>query len=160
MKTVVVFTRKSFEEMLEQGGSGDWLANEGSLGRCSYLLATANAHAKNSPFPGQQHAHAFLLGKISGVKDAPDNPGRRIILFDEYAEVDLPDAWGGQRNPVRYTDLSEFGIDLQQITWKPFPVDRLKERDSIPELTIDEAKRGLAKKLGVSTDCIEITIRA
>ena len=160
MDTVVVFTRKSLEEMFEQGGSGDWLANEGSLSKCNYLLATANSRATNSPFPGRKHASAFLIGKISGVKDAPDNPGRRIIQFDEYAEVDLPDAWGGQRNPVRYTNLSEFGIDLQQISWKPFPTDRQKEYDSIPELTIEEAKCGLAKKLGVSIDCIEITIRA
>ena len=31
MDTVVVFTRKNFETMLQQGGCGDWLANDERL---------------------------------------------------------------------------------------------------------------------------------
>jgi hypothetical protein len=34
------------------------------------------------------------------------------------------------------------------------------EYDRIPALTIEEAKRGIAKKLGVTPDNIEIIIRA
>jgi hypothetical protein len=160
MDTIVVFTKKDLEVMFEQGGSGDWVANEDRLSKCVYLVAAANAYAAGSGHDATKHAHAFLVGKISGVKDAPESPGRKIIQFDEYAEIDIPKGWVGQRNPVRYTELSEFGLSPEQIQWISFPADRVKEYDLTPELTVEEAKRGLAKKLGVSPKCIEITIRA
>lgn len=159
MDTVVVFTRKDLQTMFEQGGSGDWVSNEDRLAKCTYLVAAANSHAVDSCHNAAKHGHAFLIGKISGVVDAPENPGRKIIQLNEYAEINVPKGWQGQRNPVRYTNLSEFGLSDDQIKWIPFPKDRVKEYDLTPELTIDQAKRGLAKKLGVSPDCIEITIR-
>jgi hypothetical protein len=160
MDTVVVFTRKGMDTIFAQGGSGDWVANVERLDRCSYLVATANAHSRLTEHPESMHAHAFLVGKIAGVKDAPENPGRSIIQLSEYAEIDIPDAWGGQRNPVRYLDLSEIGIDPAQVPWKPFPTELEETHDPIPALTIEEAKRGLSKKLGVTPESIEITIRA
>ena len=160
MDTVVVFTWKNLETMFDQGGCGDWVANEDRLAKCTYLVATANAYAKDTQHSHQWHSHAFLVGKISGIKAAPENPGRRIIQLSEYAEINVPNGWSGQRNPVRYSDLSEFGIDPDKIDWIPFPTDREKPHDSTPELTIEEAKRGLAKKLGVAPECIEIIIRA
>lgn len=160
MDTVVVFTRKDIEVMFEQGGSGDWVANEDRLGRCTYLVAAANAKAADSTHEVANHGRAFLVGKISGLKDAPESPGRKIIQFSEYAKIDIPNGWEGQRNPVRYAELSEFGLSPDRINWIPFPTDRVKEYDLTPELTVEEAKRGLAKKLGVDPGCIEITIRA
>lgn len=160
MDTVVVFTRKNLQTIFEQGGSGDWVANEDRLAKCAYLITVANSNAADSKHSTAIHGHAFLVGKISSVVDAPENPGRKIIQLTEYAEIDIPNGWQGQRNPVRYTNLSEFGLSDDQIGWTPFPTDRVKEYDLTAELTIDEAKRGLAKKLGVSPECIEITIRA
>ncbi len=161
MDTVVVFTGKNLEAMFEVGGSGDWKANEDSLKKCQYIVAVANtSHLDINRHVGTKHGHAFMVGRIVGVVDAPEIPGRKIIQFDEYAEIDVPDAWGGQRNPVRYTSLSEFGLSHDELEWIPFPKDRVKEYDSTPELTIEEAKKGLAKKMGISPDCIEITIRA
>ena len=159
MDTVVVFTRKDLGVMFEQGGSGDWTANEDRLTKCTYLIAAANSHAADSKHNAGMHGHAFLVGRISGVVDAPENPGRKIIQFSEYAEIDIPNGWEGQRNPVRYTKLTEFGLPADQIKWKPFPTDRVKEYDLTPKLTIEEAKRGLAKMFGVSPGCIEIVIR-
>lgn len=160
MDTVVVFTRKGIDTIFAQGGSGDWVANEERLVKCSYFVATANAHSRNSEHPEAMHAHAFLLGKVAGTKDAPENPGRSIIQLSEYAEIDVPDAWAGQRNPVRYLNLFDLGIDLEQVEWKPFPSELEMAHDPIPALTIEEAKRGLSKKLGVTPETIEITIRA
>ena len=58
----------------------------------------------------------------------------------------------------------EFDIDPETLDWKPFPFDQQIERSitmrSTPSLTIEEAKQGIAKKLGIDPDCIEITIRA
>lgn len=105
-------------------------------------------------------SRGFLLGRISGTKEAPENPGRRIIQLSEYADIDIPNGWTGQQNPIRYTSLSELGIDPDKVEWKPFPMDHVVDQDHIPALTIEEAKRGLAKKLGVTPDCVEITIRA
>ncbi len=160
MDTVVVFTRKGMNTIFAQGGSGDWVANVDRLDKCSYLVATANAHSRLTEHSEDMHAHAFLIGKIAGVKDAPENPGRSIIQLSEYAEINIPETWGGQRNPVRYMNLSELDIDPEKVEWKPFPTDLEKTYDPIPALTIEEAKRGLSKKLGVTPEDIQITIRA
>ena len=82
------------------------------------------------------------------------------MRLSEYAEIDVSNAWAGQRNPVRYTDLSEFNLSPESLDWKPFPTDREKTRVATPPLTIDEAKQGLARRLGISPECIEIQIRA
>ena len=69
MDTVVVFTRKNLEVMFEQGGSGDWKANEDRLGKCTYLVAAANAKVLGCAHDPESHGRAFLVGKISGLKD-------------------------------------------------------------------------------------------
>lgn len=160
MDTIVVFTGKNLKSMFENGGSGDWVINEESLKKCSYIVATANTRASFSKHATTGHGHAFLIGKVSGLKQAHGNSGRKIIQFSEYAEINVEDAWKGQRNPVRYTSLTEFGLSPDDIQWQPFPMDFVKEMDHTPELTIEEAKRGIAKKLGIDIGCIEIVIRA
>lgn len=160
MDTVVVYTSKDTEMLFEQGGSGDWKANEARLEKCSYLVAVANAHSNWSKHLEDRHKHAFLVGKVSGVKDAPATPGRLIIKFSQYALIDVPNSWDRQRNPVRYTNLSEFDLNTEELDWQDFPTDQVQEVDSTSPLTVNEAKNGLAKHLGISPDCIEITIRA
>ncbi|HHJ19244.1 MAG TPA: hypothetical protein ENJ84_05385 [Gammaproteobacteria bacterium] len=160
MDTVVVFTSKDIDTIFAEGGSGDWVANKDRLAKCTYIVAVANAHSNWSKHPQEKHAHAFIIGKITGIFESASNPGRVVIQFDEYASIDTPNAWSGQRNPVRYTDLSELGIDPGALDWQPFPADKIKEIDATKPLTIEEAKLGLAKKLGVTPDCIEITIQA
>jgi hypothetical protein len=43
-----------------------------------------------------------------------------------------------------------------------FPTDQVinQAHVGIPALTIEEAKLGISKKLGITPECIEITIRA
>lgn len=36
---------------------------------------------------------------------------RPVVTISEYALIDLPTAWGGWRNPVRFTRLTGLGID-------------------------------------------------
>jgi hypothetical protein len=168
MDTVVVFTAKDINRTIEQGGSGNWKLNADRVKKCDYVLLTANSHHRASLHPKDKHGHAFLVGRISGLTpEAYDDLGKKeddrwIIQFNEYAEIDIPDAWGGYQNPVKYVDLTEFKIDPDQLDWKPFPADQVinQAQIGIPALTIDEAKLGISKKLGITPECIEITIRA
>ena len=168
MDTVIVFTAKNLADTFRQGGSGNWKLNSERVKKCSYAILTANSHHKKSTHPLDDHGAAFLIGKISGVTpDAYDDLGERedgrwIIRFSEYAELDIPNFWGGFQNPIKYADLSEFSVDLDSLEWKPFPTDGISipEYDRVPALTIEEAKRGIAKKLGIAPDNIEIIIRA
>ena len=170
MDTVVVFTAKSINRTIEQGGAGNWKLNAERVKKCNYVVLTANSHHRDSTHPKEQHGHAFLIGKISGlIPDAYDDLGNKeddrwIIQFSEYAKIDIPNAWGGYQNPVKYTDLSEIDPDLdpEQLDWKPFPTEQVinQAQVGIPELTIEEAKLGISKKLGITPECIEFTIRA
>lgn len=103
-----------------------------------------------------------MVGHIADVVPSDEYAGRWLVVFDRYAEVDVPDAWKGWRNPVRYEDSAPF--DLQGFDYKPMP-----EPDSSTAapmiagvtkgLTIEQAKRGLAATFGVKPELVEITIR-
>ena len=161
MDTVVVFTGKGIETFFAQGGSGDWVANEDRLAKATYLVAVANAHSKvERGHSKEKQGHAFLVGKISGVMAVPEKPKRLIIQVSEYAEIDIPNCWSGQRNPVRYTNLDEFGVNPDELDWKLFPTEYQKPIDTVKPLTVEEAKLGLAKKFGVAPEQIEIIVRA
>ena len=168
MDTVLVFTAKDFDTTVEQGGSGNWKLNAERVKKCDYVVMTANAHHRDSKHSNAMHGHAFLVGKISGLQsEAYDDLGNKeddrwIIEFNDYALVDIPKAWGGFQNPVKYTELSSLAIQPEALEWKPFPMDQKVDRSNqaIPALTIEEAKLGLSKKLGISPENIEITIRA
>ena len=168
MNTVIVFTAKDLSELFRIGGSGNWKLDSERVKKCDYAILTANKHHKKSTPSGYDHGAAFLIGKISGVSpEAYDDLGERedgrwIIRFSEYAELDIPSFWEGFRNPVKYADISDLDVDLESLEWKPFPTEGINtpEYDRIPALTIEEAKRGIAKKLGVTPDNIEIIIRA
>lgn len=158
MDTVVVFTGKNLETMFSEGGSGYWKANTNSLAKCKYIVTVANARSdKFDKLSVENHSHAFMIGKIAGTLKVED---RLVIQFSEYATIDIPNAWSGQRNPVRYTDIGEFPIQTDSLNWQPFPKNKIAEVDNIKPLTIDEAKKGIAKMMGIATSCIEIIVRA
>ena len=91
---------------------------------------------------------------------SPEYPKRLIIQLSEYAEIDIPDCWQKQQNPVRYSSLDEFDIDPDELDWKAFPTEYQKPIDTVQPLTVEEAKLGLAKKFGVAPEQIEIIVRA
>ena len=187
-KTAVVFTAKSIERILREGGTSSWRLDRNHARQCIYAICTRNAH--NPDVEGlESHKSAFLVGKVKDVVPAPDVHDRYLIQFSEYARVDIPDVWQGDRNPVKYATLEELGIDPSTLTWVPMPEpdsppDRysrtmlrsqdapefeqrnaalppqknILHRDDVP-LTMAEAKKGLALTFGVSPDSIEITIR-
>jgi hypothetical protein len=163
--TVAVFTFKSIERILAEGGTSSWRLDRNHARQATYAVLTRNAHADETEGPESHHT-AFLIGKIKDVVPVGSN-GRFLILFREYALIDIADAWDGGRNPVSYRSLDHFGIDPSTLEWKPMPepkkpapiVASPAPMPGISGLTLAEAKRGLAITFGVPPEAIEITVR-
>ena len=162
MDTIIVFTRKSVDHIFDLGGTASWVLDRGKARRCDYVVCARNRFDANSE-GHEEHASAFLVGKISDIH--PYGDGRFLIRFDEYAEVDIPNVWKGWRNPVKYVDSSEIDIDFDALDWKLMPAREIAPiAKSVPGvegegLTIAQAKAELAATFGVSPEAVEITIR-
>jgi hypothetical protein len=170
-RILVVFTFRSIDLLLSEAGSQAWALNAANARRCSYIVCTRNRHHEDAS-QQEDHGAAFLVGKISAIEPAPDDPERFIVRFDRYALLDpQPIIWPGARNPVWYVDdFSNIQIDESKLKWQPMPTTESAESHvattplSLPagpsgRLTIAEAKAALAVTFGVSPDNIEITIR-
>lgn len=167
--SIVVFTAKSIERILSEGGTSSWRLDRNHARKCTYAVCTRNANATWVEGAEAHHA-AFLVGKVQEVVQAPsggkERKDRFLIEFSEYALVDVPGVWRGERNPVKYASLEDLGIDIATLEWKPMPsakavprVDVVKKSEANGALTMAEAKKGLALFFGVSPEAIEITIR-
>jgi hypothetical protein len=174
---VVVFTAKSVERILSEGGTSAWRLDRSHARRSTYAVCTRNAGARWVEGK-EEHRSAFLVGRIGDVircKPTPENPkapdNRFLITFSEYAQVDLPDVWAGGRNPVKYESAEALGINFSSLKWErmPQPNDVTVPSPRSPHLatvrsmdrplTMAEAKKGLALTFNVPTEAIEITIR-
>lgn len=160
---IAVFTGKSLDHILQDGGSQSWVLDRNNARQCAYLVCCRSGVEWVEGH--EPRGSAFLVGRIDDVVASTENPARWLVRIRDYATVAVPDVWRGWRNPVRYTDLAELGIDLEGLRFQPMPVPGNVPRSAAPTrsaaqgLTIAEAKRGLAKSFGVSEDAIEITIR-
>lgn len=164
---VMVFTGKSLGTMIKEGGSGHWRANESNLRKSKYVICTRNCNAEWSELD-QPHGKGFLIGKIKGIERSPeyDTP-RYVIQISEYAEIDFPQMWPGNHNPVAYMDFGDLlvqgmRIDPEALDWKPFPAPEAVADPvaAIKPLSIQEAKLGVAKMLGIDPACVKILIEA
>ena len=162
-ESMVILTAKSAETMLAVGGTQSWVLDRAHAKRCKYAVLCQNANTDwgNGKEP---HGKAFMVGRVDDVIPSTETEGRWLVTFSEYAIVDRPDTWGGWRNPVRYTTLEELGIDEKELEFEPMPpvkkpTERPAAQDSSQNLTIAQAKEGLARTFGVSPKAIEITIR-
>jgi hypothetical protein len=170
--TIVVFTARSPERIVEEGGSQAWVLNPARAKLCTWLVCTQNRHNPDHEFSDatEPHRAAFLLAKVSGV--APPNDGsdsdRWLVTISEYARINVPDVWDHGRNPVRYARLDELGISPDGHDFQPMNTTNHESGSDEGEraarkgpkgMTIDEAKRGLAATFGVKPDAVEITIR-
>lgn len=184
---VIVFTFKSIERLMREGGTSSWHLNRNNAKHCAYAVCTRNTKREDEAAdlledPAQlddapkteAHRSAFLVGKISNIVLCPRHgsatPPRYLLQFSEYARVNVPDAWKGDRNPVKYGTLKALGIDPSTLKWEPMPASRAsapappsaseKATGNTPgPLTMAEAKKGLALTFGVSPEAVEITIR-
>lgn len=142
------YTANSLEEILDRGGDYDWVLDQDRARKCQYLVCCSSQ--------GVNHKSSFLVGKISGVDFTYTRESSKdsyLIRISEYAEINIPDSWPGNRNPVRYTSLEDLGIDPSRLIFEKVskPVSN--------SFTMAQAKAGLAKHYGVSEGNIEITIK-
>lgn len=172
--TLVVFTARSPDRIVREGGSQGWVLNAVRAKQCTWLVCTQNRHNADHEFSDatEPHGSAFLLGKVSGIRrsaeEDKDGKERWLVTISEFARIDVPDAWDHGRNPVRYTSLKQLGIDPAKAKFQPVPQRSPASPQAVPStgsaippraLTIAEARIGLAATFGVKPDAVEITIR-
>lgn len=167
---VSVFTARGIDRILSEGGSQAWVLDAQRAASCEYLVCVQNrSFADDWGQASAPHKDAFLVGKISKVVPSTEDQAetdRSIIMISDYAEISVPDAWPGNRNPVRYTTLDEIGIDISTLDFKPLPkleVPVKREANSVAHasktgLTLEEAKAGIALRFGVKPEQVLITI--
>jgi hypothetical protein len=153
---VQVLTNRSTSDILARGGTGDWRANRDRLEQCRYVMMFRNGR------PGQKdHRKPFLIAEVKGVERAEDEDDRWVITFSRYAtlqggETGPWEEWGNHRNPVYYTTTEEVDVAGMGLNWRNVGPRRNDSR----QLSIQEAKVGLAETFGVSPESIEIVIKA
>lgn len=165
--TIVVFTARSPDRIIREGGSQAWVLNPSRAKLCQWLLCTQNRHNPDHEFSDatEPHGQGFLLGRVSRLKRSSEGEGVRWqIEISEYARVKIPKAWDHGRNPVRYTSLARLGIKPTEQKFEPMPNATGPEeapagKGRLPAAVMAEAKRSVAAAFGVRPEAVEITIR-
>ena len=153
-EVAIVFTAKSVERILTEGGTSSWRLDRNNARQCSYAVCTRNAHADWVEGPEAHHS-AFLVGKVKDVVPSAETQGRYVIEFSEFARVSIPDVWKGDRNPVKYAaSLEEAGINPSSLKWEAMPecvggiaAASASKSAATTVLTMAEAKKGLRSDL-------------
>lgn len=164
-QAVCVLTARGIEMILSDGGSQAWVLDADRARQCEFAICVQNCgFPDNWGKVSASHHTAFLVGRISEVARSEESGDKRWILkFSEYAKIDLPNAWPGNRNPVLYTDLQQFGIDAGKLKFLPMPTPKPSEAtqvEAVRPMTLADAKAGLALAFGVQPSQIDITVRA
>jgi hypothetical protein len=178
--TVVTFTGRGIERLLKEGGTKSWVLDAKRVRKTKYVVCVQNRdqvdnHGDDWGKASAQHKEAFFVGKIADVilvEAKKDVPKRWLIKVNEYAEINIPNMWTGNRNPVSYTSLTELGIKEEDLIFKLMPEvtepivnqilpngKEVTEVDYSEGLTIKEAKTLLSIKYDTSEDNIEIVIK-
>lgn len=161
---IFVFTSETRQNILDQGGSGDWVLNPKNARRHEYLVCCRRPDWRNRA-EGIDYGTAFLIGRIAGLtKIEGSENGRKQpryrIQISEYAEYDKAAVWNTDlRNPVLYRPLKAMGIDLRKLKFEPMPSPQVAAGLSEGRMTIAEAKNALALTFGVKPEDVEIIIR-
>lgn len=161
---ICVFTARGIETILAEGGSQAWVLDAKRARGCKYVVCVQNrGFTDDWGHVTAPHHTAFLVGRLKDVAHSKeqDSEKRWILTFSEYAEIDVADAWPGYRNPVFYTDLENFDIDIATLQFQPMPEQEIEVKTSRKHapLTMAEAKEGLALTFGVLPSDIEIIVR-
>jgi len=167
---IAVYTFKSRERILDNGGTSSWVLNPVNARSFQWVVCCRNANDKATEGP-EPHGSAFMVARVRDFVPSPEKgyEHRYLIRFSEFAEVAVPEAWKGWRNPIKYTTLEELGIDLSTLNFQPMPEviepfpmpvpDSEMAEDAPFTLTIARAKEGLSNAFGVPPEAVEITIK-
>jgi hypothetical protein len=187
-KAAVVFTYKSIERILRDGGTQSWRMHPSHIGAFEYVVCARNRRHALVEGP-EEHGSAFLIGRVRDVVPSTDPEviertrvtGRKrfLIRMAEAAIIDVPKFWQWGRWPTHYGNLDDLGIDPSKIDFKPLSdlLREIRENTRIPTTArpagttsspapaqswrdlIEAAKIGLGAQLGVDASSIEITVR-
>ena len=176
---LALFTKRGAWQILEEGGSGDWVLDANRARRCRFAVCIRNieGHLQEDHRTGEPyvpHGTAFLVGEIVDVVlvDGEAKPARWLVKFGRYVDVSHDGVWDGRRNPVGYMTMEDFGIDPALLDFRRMPglVEDSKGAtladpyatagSNVRPLTLAQAKEGLALYLGVDEGAIEIIVRA
>jgi hypothetical protein len=163
---IVVFTSETVEDILNEGGTGNWVLSPKKAGTCKYVVCCRKPSWKNRK-EGIAHRSGFLIGVIAGLQQAPDSKNKRgqprfLIEMSEYTTFERADVWKAGRNPVSYKTPKELGIDFRGLKFKPMPARAPVAKSggaSGTQMSIADAKKALAATFGVSPEDVEIIIR-
>jgi hypothetical protein len=164
MQAMFVLTFEPQELVIENRKTGAWAAGKRRVLQHKYVVCARNRHHPQSPGDGIPHCSPFLIGEIDTYERTgiyADNGVERLaIRLSRYAL--LPHAegysWPG-KNPVRYTDLSDFGVRLEGLEW----IDFMPSPDEGPssgtlEEAVKKAKEIVASAYKVPTSAVQINI--
>lgn len=170
-ESVIVYSGKSLSTIRKEGGLGDWTANPERVKSCEYLVLCRNRREHLSE-KDQPQGTAILIAKVVDVQPSI-HAGRCKIVFNDYAALEVPDAWrlltNGQRFPVGYLSseqlLQRLQVDPAALSWIA-----LNEPPQSPIIlqppiqlsgfaaTLAQAKQSLADELGIPVTNIDIKI--
>ena len=183
-ESILVFTYKSTNTLIQFGGSQSWVLNEKRARKAKYIVCARNCHHQLSE-DEKGHGSGFFVGKISGLIPAFSNQDQKrwMIEFSEFAEIEIPNMWQGWRNPVVYLPTNELGISFDELNFKEAPLrneefifQHLAHEDKVEGrvisqisssvdraddegISIQEAKKLLSKRYDVEFDNIEIILK-
>jgi hypothetical protein len=182
-EVLVVFTSEVMKHFTLVGGTSTWNLNIKRAKHCEYVVCVRNGGENhgNGFLVGRISAIRPSKRGIDSWKDSFETKSseRFTVYFSEYADIDAPEFWGKWKNPVRYLKeidaLSMLNItSFDELTFKPLPTplhtveqEQSKEKqghkksgalDDAQGLTIDQAKAGIALRMGISPQNIEIRI--
>jgi hypothetical protein len=140
-RCLAVFTTETPVRILRDGGARGWRVNPARARDIPFLVCVHNHANPAGQVPGstQLHRAAFLAARISGVVPAAgDNrPHRWKICISDYVRVSVPDVWQGWPNPVKYSSLTQLGIDAGSLDFH----DLAEAQGHIARLTERQTKR-------------------
>jgi hypothetical protein len=160
--SVMVYTENSLVDCIERGGIAWWTIGARAVDKIKYVVVTQKG--------GIDDKVATFIAKVTGHIKHPDPRENRVMFtFQEYAEIHVPNAWPGNRNPVNYLEGGRLEKFLEDTgPWRKIGVGIAKGANRNPEnlieklesLSIAQIKEVLARKYEVTPSAIEITVKA
>jgi hypothetical protein len=176
-RCVAVFTARSPQRILREGGSGNWTLDAARVRTLPFLVCIQNQNNPDRNFSdaSEPHGSAYMVARISDVIPASGEgePERWLIQISEYCTIQNPkNVWQGWRNPVKYGTLEDFDIDVDKLQFHSVseiqedlgPPSRkaapaIEDDGGTAPISIAAAKKGLAAFYDIAPEAIEIVIR-
>lgn len=151
--SLLIFTRDPLEVNINRGFIGYYKFGLNRALKSKYAIVCQNGGFNHGAATHIVKIHKFLVGedaeKYAGVQIDAD---RKIVLFNQFAKIYIPNAWPGFQNPVTYVNAEDLNIKFDKLDWIDVAADKPQT------LSVEDAKVLLAKTFNVSPSAIKISI--